>query len=360
MSVDPAARGTLVKSLPQKTLRAAKIAFSCRNVPLEEMATLITGEVSPEAGDLVLARIDAIGQHKAVESSRGRRSNLFPGDLIIVSYGNRYAPDQFEAEVPADLSPCNLVAAGGMASRVLCKHASMSNATEITPIGLVGNRGGEVINLAYWSLAPQTMEGERPLTLAVLGTSMNAGKTTSAAHLIRGLVNAAYKVGAAKITGTGAPNDVGFMADAGASPVYDFTDAGHPSTFKLSAQEIENTMATLTGHLASAKVDAIILEIADGLLQPETAALCASQYFADHIDGIIFAAGDAMGATWGVDLLRKYQLPVFAVSGVLSSSPLASREAEKIIGLPVYTMSELSSASIVEALNLNGQIRRCA
>jgi len=126
-----------VQVFSQAVLQSAKIAFSCRNVPIDRIATLIAGEIRPRAGDLVLAHVDALGQHKGIETRGGRRSNLFPGDKIIVSYGDRYAPDQFEAEVPADLSPCSLVAAGGMAAQVLCKHAAMATATAITPIGLV-------------------------------------------------------------------------------------------------------------------------------------------------------------------------------------------------------------------------------
>ena len=34
---------------------------------------------------------------------------------IMVAYGNRYAPDQFEAELPKTMASCHLAAAGGVA-----------------------------------------------------------------------------------------------------------------------------------------------------------------------------------------------------------------------------------------------------
>ena len=43
--------------------------------------------------------------------------------------------------------------------------------------------------------------------LIVAGTAMNAGKTTAAARLIKGLQRAGLRVGAAKVTGTGAGGD---------------------------------------------------------------------------------------------------------------------------------------------------------
>ena len=352
--------GVTVQPLSQDILNRAKIAYSCRRVKFETSMTVISGKVSPQSGSLVLARVDTVGQHKGIESNGGRRFNLFPGDQIIVCYGNRYAPDQFEAEIPEDLSPCSLVAAGGMASQVISQHAAMNTATAITPLGLIGDAKGKPLNLADWALLEKHHPSQKPKTLAVLGTSMNAGKTTSAAYLIRGLVRAGLKVGAAKITGTGSPNDVGFMIDAGASPVFDFTDAGHPSTYHLPGEKIETILTTLTDHLAAAHVDVIVLEIADGLFQRETEALCLSKKFAETVDGIIFAAGDAMGATFGAEWLSKQNLPILGLSGVFTSSPLAIQEAKKYTDLPIFRTKELSSASIIEALDLNVQTRQIA
>ena len=39
----------------------------------------------------------------------------------------------------------------------------------------------------------------------------------------------------------------------------------------VSAAEVEGIFATLTGHLARAGMDVIVLEVADGLYQTETA-----------------------------------------------------------------------------------------
>jgi len=352
--------GITIQPLSQEILDRAKVAYSCRRVNINPSMTIVSGSVVPQSGSLVLARVDTIGQHKGIESNVGRRVNLFPGDQIIVCYGNRYAPDQFEAEVPKDLSPCSLVAAGGMASHVLAQHAAMSTATAITPIGLIGDAKGKSINLADWALSEKHHHSRKPYTLAVLGTSMNAGKTTSAANLIRGLVNSGLNVGAAKITGTGSPNDVGFMIDAGANPVFDFTDAGHPSTYHLPHEKIETILTTLTHHLAHAQVDVIVLEIADGLFQKETEALCLSKQFAETVDGIIFAAGDAMGATFGADWLIKQNLPILGLSGVFTSSPLAIREAKKYLDIPIFRTKELSSGTIADALGFNQQILQTA
>ena len=72
----------------------------------------------------------------------------------------------------------------------------------------------------------------------------------------------------------------------------------------------------------------------------------ATPSFTDWIDGIIFAANDALGAQAGIAWLSARQLPVFAITGVLTSSPLARREAEDICGLPVYHTGALARPSV--------------
>ena len=108
--------------LGSKRLASAKRAFTTRRVELGSgMRLLRTGQ--PRAGDLVLAQIESLGQHQRVESPHGRRAQLYEGDEIIVVYGERYAPDQFEAVLPEDLGPCDLFAGGGVAGKVVSRHA---------------------------------------------------------------------------------------------------------------------------------------------------------------------------------------------------------------------------------------------
>ncbi len=342
---------TTVNSLQQDRLQRAKVAYTLRNVNLELAENLYTDKAyAPRPGDMVLARVDAIGQHGGVELRSGRRSTLYVGDEVVVCYGNRYAPDQFEAEVPEDMGSCHLVAAGGMAGRVLSSYSSMKEPTAITPIGLLADSDGKVMNLEDWKLPHIGFIGARPLTVAVLGTTMNSGKTTSLTNFIRGLVSSGKKVGAAKVTGTGAGKDGWLMSDAGATLTYDFTDAGYVSTYKLSHDKVEEIFAILTGHLAHAGVDIIVLEIADGILQSETAALLSSAIFKSSVDHVLFATRDSAGAVGGVDLIRRQGINIIAVSGVLTNSPLAASEAAKFTGLPVIHTSQLCDPDTCVAL----------
>jgi hypothetical protein len=98
-----------IVGLEPRRLRRVKAAYTTRFVS-RLMASgggygLLCGDaVTPRAGDVVLARVEKIGQHPRIELPDGRRATLFTGDEVLVAYGNRYAPDQFEAEVPRDLA----------------------------------------------------------------------------------------------------------------------------------------------------------------------------------------------------------------------------------------------------------------
>ncbi|CAN5224418.1 hypothetical protein BH20ACT5_BH20ACT5_14140 [soil metagenome] len=172
---------------------AAKAAYTTRRVDLgaHRRLALVTGiDVVPRTGDLVLARVGEIGQHERVELATGRRAALYTGDEVIVAYGGRYAPDQFEADVPPDLSGCQLVAGGGLAARVVNAHLDMEEATELTPAGLIADSTGRVINVKDGAIPSRGSGSRRPLTLVVAGTSMNSGKTTTVAAIAHGLTAA--------------------------------------------------------------------------------------------------------------------------------------------------------------------------
>ena len=145
------------------------------------------------------------------------------------------------------MGPCHMVAGGGIASRAVSWHDRIVRGpTHITPIGLLADADGKRINLRDFAIDTGTQMSESlPTIVAIIGTAMDAGKTQTAAFLVRGLIAAGLRVGYAKITGTGAGGDTWLLKDAGADPVLDFTDAGLASTYLAAPEEIEAILVTL-------------------------------------------------------------------------------------------------------------------
>jgi hypothetical protein len=339
-----------VQALNIEQRENAKAAFTTRRVPREAMSTIVGGAVRPRSGDVVLARIARLGHHRHIEQPNGRRAVLHLGDDIIVTYGDRYATDQFESRVPLTLGRTQLVASGGIASHVLSHSQAVRNATEILPIGLIGDDRGRPLNIMDFALDPVLPDTVRPPTIAVVGTAMNSGKTTTIHYLVHGFNRAGILAGATKVTGTGSGNDYWCMLDAGAHRMLDFSDVGLASTYRQPLDVLERKMAELINHLTASGTAVNLVEIADGIFQNETSRLLDSDAFHSMIDSVIFAAPDAMGAAAGVAHLRSLGHDVVAVSGLLTRSPLAAREAEIATGLPVLSLEQLSSPAESAAL----------
>ncbi len=322
---------------------------------------LLSGDsLVPRSGDVVIARVTEILNHKRVETPESRKAILFEGSLIMLAYGNRYAADQFLAHVPDSLEPCHLVAAGGIAGMVTMAHERMDDPTTIEPLGLLADRHG-VVNIADFAplIVPQQLDTSspadadehRPEVIAVLGTAMNSGKSTTMACLINGLTQSGRRVTAGKITGTGAGNDPMIYHDAGAARVLDFTDFGYPTTFKLSMTDIKALTLGLVAELSDAETDVVVVEIADGIYQEETAQLLRDDLFQQTIDQVVFAATDALGARAGVQELQAAGLRVAVASGVMTASPLATIEARQVMGhVPVIQTFDLTHPEEAAAL----------
>jgi hypothetical protein len=343
-------RAIVVEPFVAQRAAAAKISFVTRRVPSQAMEAVITGAIRPRSGDLVLATVEKLGHHTKLELVSGRRASLHLGDEIVVAYADRYAPDQFESRVPVHLGRTDLVASGGIASSVEARHRRVRAATRIRPVGLIGTRQGVAINVRDYAIGRASGSAARPPTIAVLGTSMNSGKTTIARFLVNGLSRAGRRPGATKVTGTGSGNDYWQMVDAGAHRAADFTDAGYASTYRIPMYDLEAAFEDLICHLAAAGCDSIVIEVADGIFQQETSQLIASPVFKALVDIVIFAAPDAMGAAHGAAMLARLGLDPAAIGGVLTSSPLATREAEEACSLPILATDDFGDPAVASAL----------
>lgn len=334
---------------------SAKIATTLRHVPISEMDGLIQNE-TPQVGDVVLAKVMSVGDDKTTLQSRdGRNVELHEGDKILVAYGNRYAVEEYEALVPDDLKECHLVSSGGVAARIEETNGVMGKPTVIKPLGLIANQDGKVMNTQQYSLNSLTVDQKRrPVTIAVLGTGMDAGKTTSATAIVKGMERAGHTVGFAKMTGTGLSSDIHKPQDAGAVAVCDFVDMGYPSTYKVPTQDMLRILNGVTTFLSMRGSDVNIIEIADGVLQSDNQALLRSDEFKSKIDGVFVAADNGLSAITAVQELHKHDMPVLAIGGRVMLAPLSVAEFEKHVkkdARPEFGALDLSDLRKVSVAN---------
>jgi hypothetical protein len=316
------------------------------------MAGVVPMTRRPRIGQLVLAEILQVGRNAQLEDRDGLIWRIFPGDMVVGAFGNRYATDQYEGYVPRRVARrCDLLSMGGVCGVVASRHASVRAPTRLRLLGLVGDADGRPVSVRSHSLESL---GDAPAgeIIVVVGASMNAGKTTVGGTLARALSRAGFRVAAAKLTGTASGKDPRFYLSSGASPVLDFIDAGYPSTYLLDPEELFRIQRVLISQLRATRPDYIVLEIADGIFQRETTMLLQHEPFWSAVDHVFFAANDSLSAESGVRHLHEYRLPLRAVSGILTRAPLAIREAEGATGVPCLSPAQIEAGAAFELLGV--------
>lgn len=317
----------------------AKWGWACRTLDLNAVYGLSKADDNPEPGDVVLVRVQKVRNHTRVTSSQNMRTRIYEGDLIVGVLGNRYATDAFEAEVN-DLDHLSMLTNAGMIGSVISKNTQVKKPTTVSFVGYVTNEQGQRVNLKENLFHAATeVNMPNPIVLAV-GSGMNSGKTTAVAKLVRALTQQGVNVAACKLTGSISTNDYQELLATGANYVTDFSDYGFPSTYLVPRHEVRDLFKTMMTDVAQHTPDITVVEIADGILQRETKMLLESDYVRQNISGVMLAANCASSALFGLNQLQSLDHNVLCVSGLITSSPLFTREYVSHSDTPVITSAD--------------------
>jgi hypothetical protein len=302
-----------------------------------------------QMGDYVVGELmDASGYH-TIEMPNGRMMEVAEGDLVVGAFGARAATieacgdwhaiegDDFEALTPA-----------GLYGKTTSKSPFVGKLLSLRYVGHV-QRGGRKLTMKS-VLAPAPRETlDAPIVL-ITGTSMSSGKTMSGRLVVRLLTRMGLKVVGAKLTGAARYQDVLSYKDAGAAAVFDFVDAGLPSTV-TDAEDFKQALDRLLSLIAAERPDVLVAEAGASPLEPyngKTAIdvlgnrvrfnlLCASDPYA--VIGVARAferdpdlvAGGAANTTAAIELVHKLSgLKAMNLLGRASHEPLRQMLVEKL------------------------------
>jgi len=334
-----------------------KKAIICKHVTSSIINKEIKRTYIPKAGDVAIFRVKKIGKHTRIQSTTGNNNYILPGDLIMAAFGNRYATEQMEGFVPITYHKTyHILGQGGAIGILKNMHTKFElvGPTSLSLVGYIVNENGNVINTKYLNKETENYKSissrTNPKVILSLGTSMDSGKTTSAACLARGLKLAHKKTAFIKLTGTVYTKDKNMVRDYGANVSVDFSYFGFPSTYMCSTNELLTLFNNLINHVTPYKPDYIIVEIADGLLQRETYDLIHNYTFMDKISGALFSSLDSISAIAGADMLTEIGCPIIGVSGLFTTSPLLVQEVNLKSNYPVLVSENLMSKEIINIL----------
>lgn len=324
-------------------------------VPRSQIRTYKKLDAPPKVGDLVYGTVSLIGQHSTLQNTAGRLHRLHDGTKAVFVFGNRYAPDFFEALVPdTAVSEIDMVSQSGIISDVRTKNYNIKDPTRIKLLGYVCDSEGNTLNTRDFSvIKPKRSVKKFPRSKMILlcGTSMNSGKSMAAAACCWALSSMGHNVRASKITGTASLGDILHMNDAGASSYADFTYMGHPSTYMLEEHDVIDIFNKFDLKYANNPKNFWVVELSDGIMQRETAILLKSSDVKKRIHKFVFCAADAFGAIGGLKVLKEeFDIVPDAISGICSSSPLHIRELESCTDIPVFESAKPDIKQLAKVL----------
>jgi hypothetical protein len=323
-----------------------KIASVTARLGLDPSAVL-GAEIPAVAGTVVACRVlNAKNTYDTLEDVHGRQVKLRPGDLIAGALGHRDALYGYSGHVPASVSvgdQLQLLNMGGVIGEGAEFSPGCGEPFQLEVLGAVlefpwlAKRVGVPANVARAALpgADLAEQHELPPIAVLIGTCMDAGKTTAAAALIHELAHRGRRVAAGKLTGVSLRRDVLRMHDCGADPVATFTDFGVVTTDEGNAVAAAHG---LVAHLAESEPDLIVLEMGDGLLGTYgVRALLGDPALKRGIRGTVLCAQDPVGAWGAIRLLEEnHDLGVDVICGRVTDTTVGTRFCNEQLGVPAF------------------------
>jgi hypothetical protein len=206
-------------------------------------------------------------------------------------------------------------------SRLLPRPMTLKYAGHVT-------RSGRKVSMLDFAIRAAPRELRLPAILMV-GTSMSAGKTMTGKYACQILSGLGYRVIGTKLTGAGRYRDILSFRDHGAAEIYDFVDAGLPSTV-VPEEEFRRAIRPLLSHLASRDADFMVVEAGASPLEPYNGAAAIEELGA-NIRCCILCATDPYAV---VGVQKAYGLRPDLVAGPATNTTAALDLVEKLTGLP--------------------------
>lgn len=291
-------------------------AFEMQPIDRSEWAT----------GDYVIGKIlDPGSTSLLLELPSGRMRGVIGGEYIVGAFGERFATLEVTGtwkKITNDLK-FHLLTGAGLFGKLTSKSMFLPQMMELEYAGHVVRKGAK-ITMDSFVKPVKIIPFNTPVVLFI-GTSMSAGKTTSARIVANLFKTAGYKVVGAKLTGAGRYKDTLAIKDVGAVAVFDFVDVGLPSSI-CEKELFESKLAQLTSRIEQQKADIAIIEIGASPLESYNGVV-AINAIRDQIKCTVLSASDPY-AVYG--LMKAFDFSPDIVSGIATNTLAGISMVEKL------------------------------
>ncbi len=302
-----------------------------------------------ESGDYVAAEITSVGSDAKIELTNGRMMDPLKGEKVIGAFGVRHAT------LEATGSWKNIPPSGEMHMLTGAGLFGLMTSYSVFspyPIGLkyLGHVKVRQHKVNMRQMIPKT--NARPLNIPVIlmvGTSMSAGKTTTARIITRQLKLMGKKVVAAKLTGAGRYRDILAVFDAGADYIFDFVDAGLPSTV-CAREKYVDAYHHMMSLMAGTDADVAVVEIGASPLEPYNGDV-AIHLLQHKLRSVILCASDPY-AVYGV--MKSFDITPDLVSGPATNTIAGVELVEKLCRVKAANLLDPGNLALLREVLMEG------
>jgi hypothetical protein len=283
-----------------------------------------------------------------IELVNGRMIRVDVGDRLMGAFGTRNATLEANGSWRdiGDDGRMNAMTAAGLFGAITSKSPFMPRLTELAYRGhvLVDNHKATMRDFVP---AGSGRSFDTPVLL-VVGSSMSAGKTRSAAIIIRRLKAMGLRVLAAKLTGAGRHRDVLSMGDAGADFIFDFVDAGLPSTI-CSAADYRQAIGGLLSRMAGVQADVAVIEAGASPLEPYNGDTLYD-LLENNLKMLVMCASDPYAV---IGMMEAFGKRPDLVTGAACNTDASMAMIDRLTGLTTLRVIERSSLPALDRMLRN-------
>ncbi|MEN8187471.1 MAG: hypothetical protein ABFR05_10115 [Bacteroidota bacterium] len=299
-----------------------------------------------KTGDYVVGKITDPGSDELkIELINGRMRSVMKGDLVVGALGERYATLEATGswkDVGED-GIMHLLTGAGLFGKCTSKSVYMPSLMEIEYKGHVV-RDGEIIKMDDFVRKAKPSKLDLPVILLV-GTSMSAGKTTSARIIVDLLKRAGLKVVAGKLTGASRYRDILSLKDVGADYIFDFVDVGLPSSV-YPREKFRKKLMQLLSRINNVNVDVAVVELGASPLEPYNGDI-AFEEIKKNVKCIVLCASDPY-AVLGV--MESFKLKPDIVSGIATNTYAGAELIEKLCNVKALNLIDPATTDELKSI----------
>ena len=237
----------------------------------------------------------------------------------------------------------HLLTGAGLFGKCTSKSAFLPNLIEIEYAGHVV-RKNEIIKMDDFLSEVKYSKFSTPVVLLV-GTSMSAGKTTSARIIVNQLKRAGLRIVAGKLTGASRYRDTLSLKDVGANYIFDFVDIGLPSSI-YPREKFRKKLIQLLSRINNVKADVAVIELGASPLEPYNGDI-AFEELKDNVKCTVLCASDPY-AVYGV--MKSFNLKPDIVSGIATNTYAGAELIEKLCGVKALNLIDPNTSDELRAI----------